>query len=62
MWLKPEILEEREFAEYSRPKIVFTSEPGERIPAYLFIPASGGDRFPEKAQKLAFAWLDRMLK
>jgi dienelactone hydrolase len=41
--LNPRVVEERRFVDFVRRKVIFTSEPGDEIPAYLFIPtrASG---------------------
>ena len=36
--LNPKVVKEREFEEYTRKKIVFISEPGDTIPAYLLVP------------------------
>jgi len=36
--LKPKIIERKEFRDYSREKLIFTSEPFADVPAYLLIP------------------------
>lgn len=45
-WLNPRTLEEKEFDNYIRRKIVYTSEPGDEVPAYLFIPRLKDKKFP----------------
>jgi dienelactone hydrolase len=36
--LNPRIVAEKEFEKYTRRKVLYTSEPGDDIPAYLFLP------------------------
>jgi len=44
--LNPRIVEEKEFEKYTRRKVVYTSEPGDDIPAYLFLPKNGKKKHP----------------
>jgi dienelactone hydrolase len=44
--LNPRTVEEKEFEKYIRRKVLYTSEPGDDIPAYLFLPRDGGRKHP----------------
>jgi dienelactone hydrolase len=44
--LNPRVVEEREFEKYIRKKVVYTSEPGDDVPAYLFLPKDDTKRHP----------------
>ena len=44
--LNPRIVEEKEFEKYIRRKVIYTSEPGDDIPAYLFLPKDGAKKHP----------------
>ena len=44
--LNPRIIEEKEFERYVRRKVLYTSEPGDDIPAYLFLPKDGARKHP----------------
>lgn len=44
--LNPRIVEEKEFEKYIRRKVLYASEPGDDIPAYLFLPKDGVKRHP----------------
>lgn len=44
--LNPKIVEEKEFEKYIRRKVIYTSEPGDDIPAYLFLPKDGAKKHP----------------
>jgi dienelactone hydrolase len=44
--LAPERLERVELGDVVREKVTYAVEPGERVPAYLFLPTRGGPRFP----------------
>ncbi len=44
--LNPRIVEEKEFERYVRRKVLYTSEPGDDIPAYLFLPKDSARRHP----------------
>jgi dienelactone hydrolase len=44
--LNPRIIEEKEFEKYVRRKVLYTSEPGDDIPAYLFLPKDGARKHP----------------
>jgi dienelactone hydrolase len=44
--LAPERVERVELGDVVREKVTYAVEPGERIAAYVFIPARGGPRFP----------------
>ncbi|RMD97678.1 MAG: hypothetical protein D6814_09020, partial [Calditrichaeota bacterium] len=46
VWLNPRILNEREFKTYIRRKIVYCSETGDDIPAYLFLPKGQLRKYP----------------
>jgi dienelactone hydrolase len=44
--LNPRIVEEKEFEKYIRRKVVYTSEPDDEIPAYLFLPKDDARKHP----------------
>jgi dienelactone hydrolase len=44
--LNPRIVEEKKFEKYIRRKVLYTSEPGDDIPAYLFLPNDGAGKHP----------------
>ncbi|HVR69863.1 MAG TPA: dienelactone hydrolase family protein [Vicinamibacteria bacterium] len=44
--LAPERVERVDLGDVVREKVTYAVEAGERVPAYLFIPARGGPRFP----------------
>lgn len=44
--LAPKRLERVDLGEVVREKVTYAVEPGERVPAWLFIPARGGPQFP----------------
>ena len=44
--LAPQRLERVDLGEVVREKVTYAVEPGERVAAWLFIPAGGGPRFP----------------
>jgi dienelactone hydrolase len=44
--LAPERLERVDLGGVVREKVQYAVEPGERVPAWLFVPAQGGPRFP----------------
>jgi dienelactone hydrolase len=44
--LNPRVVEEKEFERYIRRKVVYTSEPGDDVPAYLFLPKDGVRKHP----------------
>jgi dienelactone hydrolase len=44
--LNPRIVEEKHFEKYIRRKVIYTSEPGDDVPAYLFLPLDGLARHP----------------
>ncbi len=44
--LNPRIVEEKEFESFTRRKVLYTSEPGDEIPAYLFLPKDGIKKHP----------------
>jgi dienelactone hydrolase len=44
--LNPRIVEEKEFDKYVRRKVTYTVEPGDDVPAYVFLPKDGVNRHP----------------
>src|SRR5262245_4322286 len=44
--LSPERVERTDLGDVVREKVRYTVEAGERVPAWLFVPATGGPTFP----------------
>jgi dienelactone hydrolase len=44
--LNPRIVEETDFGKYLRRKIIYTVEPGDDVPAYVFLPKDGIKKHP----------------
>ncbi|MEK6236114.1 MAG: alpha/beta fold hydrolase, partial [Planctomycetales bacterium] len=44
--LDVKVIEEKETPEYVRKKITYVAEPGDRVPAYLFVPKNPSDKTP----------------